>query len=407
MTTHKPVSYWVIYSLFLLVIVALAGFTMRMMPLLSIPGLNYEYLLHAHSHLAFLGWVYNALFIGLVWAFIPHDKKLLSKYNTLFWITQAITVIMFIAFLIDGYQIPAIVTLAAHTSVSYFFIVYFLADSKKMAAGLSGLMMKAALLCLLLSSLGPFAIPIIKANSMNPDHIKMAVNFYLHFQYNGWFVFGILAILFKHFPENVTTSPQLKWSSALLLAGIIPSYFLSIQWMGLPSWISYTAGLAGLMQFIGALFFGLQLWRSRQDWQNLFSAGMDKWVLFGVLVFVIKYLFLILSIFPVMYEMVFHSRNIMIAYLHWHFLGFVTLLLLIIFTRSEWLSFHVRMFHIGIGIFITGFLLQEIYLFTQPVLAGLGIFLPEVHLEILLMAALLLLVGVGLILAATAKGGSE
>jgi hypothetical protein len=63
--TVKPVYYWVIFTLLLLAVVALAGFVMRLMPLVSIPGLNYEYLLHAHSHLAFLGWAYNALFAGL------------------------------------------------------------------------------------------------------------------------------------------------------------------------------------------------------------------------------------------------------------------------------------------------------------------------------------------------------
>lgn len=105
-----------------------------------------------------------------------------------------------------------------------------------------------------------------------------------------------------------------------------------------------------------------------------------------------------LSVFPVIYEMVFHSRNVMIAYLHWHFLGFITLSILTVFGREGWLSSNGSLFHSGLVIFISGFLIQEIYLFTQGVLSRLGMILIEMQLEILLLAAILLLTGAGLLL---------
>ena len=187
----KVTASWVIYTLGLLVLVTLAGFILRLFPFGVLSGINYENLVHAHSHLAFLGWAYNALFLGLVWTFIPKEGNLLSKYHTLFWITQVATLSMFVAFLLDGYQAPAIIALTLHTVTAYVFIVYFLKDSKTQpVVTLADWMMKGAFACLFISTLGPFAIPIIQTQSMNADHIKMAVNFYLHFQYNGWFVFG-------------------------------------------------------------------------------------------------------------------------------------------------------------------------------------------------------------------------
>ncbi len=398
MTPIKAVNYWVTYSLLLLVVVALAGFMMRLLPLVPIPILNYQNLLHAHSHLAFLGWVYNALYAGLVWAFIPPEKQLFSKYNTLFWITQVITIGMFTAFITDGYHTPAVVTLSAHTLVSYVFMIYFLRDSKNTTAGLAGLMMKAALFCLFLSSLGPLAIPVITANAMNADYIKLAINFYLHFQYNGWFVFGILALIIKLLPESSPGNKLMVWGCAFLLIGVFPSYFLSVQWVGLPIWIRWIAGLAGTVQFIGAFIFGWRLLGSLSQWRNFFTPVLDNVLLFGVMVFVIKYLLLMLSIFPEMYEMVFQSRNIMIAYLHWHFLGFVTLTLLTLFGSKGYLPLNTSLFRTGMAIFIAGFLLQETYLFTYQKLVWLGVSLPEVHFETLLLASILLLAGTAVIL---------
>jgi len=388
----------VIYTLALLVIMTSAGFIMRLVPFALVPGVNYEYLLHAHSHLAFLGWVYNALFIGLVRTFIPNHNKPLSKYNTLFWITQAVTICMFIAFIYDGYQSPAIASLALHTVLTYVFIIYFLNDSKKYAGSLPGWMMKCALFCLFISSLGPFAIPVIKAHSLNVDNIKLAINYYLHFQYNGWFVFGLLAIIFKCLSEKVTKEPLFRWGSVLLLIGVFPAYFLSIQWVGLPQWLSRLAGLAGILQFIGAFLVWWILLQRRDQWRDSFKHGLYKWLLLGFTIFVINCLFQMLSVFPVIYEMVFHSRNVMIAYLHWHFLGFITLSILTVFGREGWLSSNGSLFHSGLVIFISGFLIQEIYLFTQGVLSRLGIIVIEMQLETLLLAAILLLTGAVLLL---------
>ena len=394
----RPISYWVIYTLVLLVIVTSAGFIMRLVPFALVPGVKYEYLLHAHSHLAFLGWAYNALFLGLFWTFVPNHNQLLSKYNTLFWITQAVTFCMFIVFLYDGYQLPAITTLALHTVMTYVFMIYFLHDSKKNAVSLPGWMMKSALFCLFISSLGPFAIPVIKAHSMNVDHIKLAVNFYLHFQYNGWFVFGLLAIIFKCLPEKLTKEPLLRWGSLLLLIGVVPAYFLSIQWVGLPSWLSRLAGLAGILQFLGAFSVLWVLYRRLDQWKSSFIHGLYRWLLLGFTIFVVKWMFQMLSVFPVVYEMVFHSRNVMIAYLHWHFLGFITLSIFIILGKEGWLLAYEKLFRSGLIIFISGFLVQEVYLFTQGILSRFDIIIIAMQFEILLLAAILLLAGAGLLL---------
>ncbi len=390
---NNQINKWLLFSLSMLVVVALCGLIMRTLPMVSFGGLNYEFLLHAHSHLAFLGWIYNALFAGIIRCFIPtDDQKTLSKYNTLFWITQAVTVWMFVAFLVDGYHTPAIIGLSIHTLLTYVFIAYLFSDTRRGQSGLSIFLLRIALITLLLSTLGPLAIPIIKANSINPDYIKLAVNYYLHFQYNGWFVFGVLAIVFKQLPTSLTTNRTLAIGVWLLL-GIIPTYFLSIQWIGLWGWIKVLSTVAATVQFIGAVLIGYQFFHFKEQWQNRFGEGIGHWLLFGFSVLVVKCLFLLLSAAPVVYEWVFHNRNIMIAYLHWHFLGFVTLEILVLFGSANWLDPYLRLYRWGFRIFVFGFIIQETYLFAQPVLARLGISLAEIHLELLWFASMLLFVG--------------
>ena len=95
----------------------------------------------------------------------------------------------------------------------------------------------------------------------------------------------------------------------------------------------------------------------------------------------------------------------MIAYLHWHFLGFITLSILIVFGKEGWLTSNGSLFHSGLVIFISGFLIQEMYLFTQGVLSRFGIIVIEMQLEILLVAAVLLLTGAVLLLITAISNG--
>ena len=383
--------HWVTYTIGLLVITSLAGFIMRLMPLVPVPSLNFEYLLHGHSHLAFLAWVYNALFIGLFYAFLSKQTNLLRKYQTLFWITQISTVGMFIAFILDGYQLPAITMLAIHTFMTYLFVIYFLIDSKGTTPALSGNILKWAFTWLFISSLGPMAIPIIQNTTANASHMKLAVNFYLHFQYNGWFVFGILAIIVKNLPETVRNRSLFYICYLLLLISIIPAYFFSIQWISLQPWLYWMAGVAGLVQFLGVSGIGWILYLNRQQWNSSFGKGLSKWILLAWVIFMLKCLFQALSVIPVIYQMVFHSRNVMIAYLHWHFLGFVSLSLIVILARK--IPNPGRLFTGGLALFFFGFLIQELYLFAQGILSRFGIIFMDRQFEILLLSALMLFLG--------------
>lgn len=61
-------------SLFFLTVIALLGVFLRLYPFLGLP-LEYEHLLHAHSHTAFQGWIYTAMMLLLANLFLSKKKS--------------------------------------------------------------------------------------------------------------------------------------------------------------------------------------------------------------------------------------------------------------------------------------------------------------------------------------------
>src|SRR5699024_5200931 len=77
-------------------VAALLGLFMRYVYVgtINIP-FKYSYLIHAHSHIAILGWVYLSLYSLFISGFLPTWYR---KYKRLFWITQISIVVMLFSF---------------------------------------------------------------------------------------------------------------------------------------------------------------------------------------------------------------------------------------------------------------------------------------------------------------------
>ena len=61
---------WIKIALTYLVIIALIGTYMRLNFVIPLGAFNYEFILHSHSHVAILGWVYSAFYVGLIYSFL-------------------------------------------------------------------------------------------------------------------------------------------------------------------------------------------------------------------------------------------------------------------------------------------------------------------------------------------------
>ena len=155
---------WIKTSVIYLVIVALMGVLLRLMFFAPVSGINFKNILHAHSHVALLGWLYSAFFAALVYYFLPVEKANHKKYKKLFWITQIAVLGMLLSFPVQGYGAVSIAFSTMHIIASYFFIYYFLKDYKKSnnlainpaKHSISASFIKASLFFMALSSLGPW-----------------------------------------------------------------------------------------------------------------------------------------------------------------------------------------------------------------------------------------------------------
>src|SRR5688572_3400607 len=98
------------------------GLLLRMQLALPIHGITFSFLLHGHSHVMFLGWVFNVFLIAYVTEFTEGDQK---TFKLIFWILQALVAGMLISFPLQGYGLVSIILSTLHTLLVFVFIAVF------------------------------------------------------------------------------------------------------------------------------------------------------------------------------------------------------------------------------------------------------------------------------------------
>src|ERR1700681_3055010 len=77
-TSFQTIKRWATLSLLNFVIVSFASVLRRYKIAFRLPLINYEYLLNAHSHFAFAGWISMALFTAFVYI-LPENRATVKK----------------------------------------------------------------------------------------------------------------------------------------------------------------------------------------------------------------------------------------------------------------------------------------------------------------------------------------
>ena len=195
---------WVLLSFLNFFIAALFGLILRAAFVWEIGWMDYRNLLHGHSHVAMLGWIYLAIY-ALFWRrFLPETKRNKKFYSLLFWFTQITVIGMMISFPLQGYAAISISFSSLHILASYVFCYRIWKDHEIKNPAVKKLFY-ASLVLLILSTLGVWLLgPLAVSGGRNTALYQVAIQFYLHFQFHGWFTFAILALL-------LSTIFQHKW----------------------------------------------------------------------------------------------------------------------------------------------------------------------------------------------------
>ena len=376
-------------SLVNLVLVAVVGLVLRTLPFLPDVGIVYKNVLHGHSHFAFGGWVMPVLF-GL---FLRHFPGLSAKVPYHHW--RNIAVLMFVSaygmllsFPVQGYQAVSI-TFSTLSLISGFYWIGVLYKPMKEEAGSASIsFLRWGLLYFVLSSIGPFATgPLIAMGKQGAPVYFDSIYFYLHFQYNGFFTFLVMALLFRKLEQE----KKLRYGKTffrLMNAAVLPTYALSILWHPHAFVWNFIGGIAAVVQLVALWYLAIEL-------KPVLKTFLTPFYTLAAVAFVLKLVLQVASAFPAIAAMAFENRNFIIAYLHLVLLGFVSA-----FTFA-WLfeSARVRQYANSFWLFFLSWLMMEVILVAQAALAVENIEFPLVR-EALLVVTVFLFAGVFSILSA-------
>ncbi len=385
---------WLRISLFNLLVVACLGFILRYKIAFSLPFIDQKYLLHAHSHFAFTGWITQAL-MALMVAWISEQKKidLFPRYRWLLYANLFTAYGMLFSFPFQGYGFFSILFSNLSIFTSWVFTVYFWKDLNRLPEkNVSTYWFKAALLFNALSALGTFVLAGMMANKIiHQNWYLAAIYFFLHFQYNGWFFFACMGLFIDKFILLYAAEKMMKCIFWLFAAACLPAFFLSALWLPMPLWLYLIVIISAVSQIVGWILLVRILVKQKE--KLLASLTIHaKWLLtLSALALTVKLILQLGSTIPALSTLAYGYRPIVIAYLHLILLGVFTLFLLGYIMNENMLPLNRKLI-LGIIVFTSGILFNELLLLIQGVAAISYVPIPFIN-ELLLLAAGILFTG--------------
>ncbi len=351
-------------------VIALLGVLMRLFQVIDI-SINYKYILHSHSHIALLGWVYTGL-TTLIYKLYLIDKPIDKKCKLLFWSTQVTIIGMLLTFPFIGYAIPSIIFSTLFLIVSYWFTYLFLMHTSiKQKKTYSYKLIRASLWFMVLSSIGPWTLGVIMNTLGSASSLyRNAIYFYLHFQYNGWFIIALFGVLFFVFEKYSIYIPKKIFNIFFYLftLGVILTFALSVLWMKPYPVFYILAGVGGLFQIVA---FGVLFRKILQNKEKLKSSlSKIEGVLLKTvaLLIIVKLIFQVLGAFPIIAEIISSNIDFVIGYLHWVFLGVVSISIFAFLNHFKLLVISKNKY----TIYLIGFILTESLLIYKGSVNWLG-----------------------------------
>ncbi|MBF2708130.1 hypothetical protein [Flavobacterium soyangense] len=391
------IKFWLKLSLLNLCIVASLGVLMRYKIGFEFPHFEQKYLQHSHSHFAFVGWITHTLMVLMVYYL---ESKIVdfqgSKYKKIIVANLICAYGMLVFFFIQGYGFFSIAFSTASIMVFCVFGYQFVQDLKLLDDDLlSKSWFKAAIFFNIMSSFGTFYLAYMMVSKKFVEDLYLSsIYYYLHFQYNGWFFFACMGLIFGFLNLRKSEHPFYETTYKLFALSCVPAYLLSILWLDLPIWLYVITVLAALIQVFTWFKFLLVIFKERRNLLEDYSPLFRYILLFVSFALSVKLLLQLGSTVPFISQLAFGFRPIVVAYLHLVFLAIITLFLLFYIYANHLFIISKRIKY-GVLLFSIGVLLNEIVLAVQGIASLSYIIIPFVN-TMLFVVAIILLLGMGL-----------
>ncbi|MGO2101510.1 MAG: hypothetical protein ACTH3E_00525 [Psychroflexus halocasei] len=377
-------------------IAALIGLFLRFLFIADVE-VDFKYFLHAHSHVALMGWVYLAMLVLMRFCFFDLRKNK-KHYKSIYVFTLMTVLGMLFSFPFQGYAAVSITFSTLFLFASYwfywFFIKYTLKDKKQLQ---SYRILKYALIYMLISSIGPWAVGGVMATlGSGSVWYRIAIYFYLHFQYNAWIILGLIGI-FVYILENKGVLIEKKSIKVFLMyfnSGLILTFFLSILFIE-PHGIFYVISIAGgALQLMSLFYVKEAIPDLKTKIKKIFShleITVLKWV---SILLLIKFIMQFFAGFKPVADLITNYKNLTIGFLHWTFLGVITLFLFVLLSYFKVIKINKAVIYF----YVLGFALTEALIFWRPIsfIFNLDFSIPQYML--LFIASFLLVIGILIIM---------
>ncbi|WP_026810150.1 hypothetical protein [Arenibacter latericius] len=385
-------------SLGYFLLAALLGVLLRTFVVAPMPiPMDYRYIVHTHSHIALLGWVYIALTSLLYYMFL-RKQELKRKYKRIFWFTQLCLLGMLVTFPFQGYALFSIIFSTLFLIASYWFTGFFLKNVSKSVKDTNAYRCIAVSLWFMVgSSVGPWALgPIMTL--LGPESIwyRLAIYFYLHFQYNGWMILALIG-LFIHIMElhgvkmSSKTFKIFFWNAVL---GIILSVFLSALWTGPHLLLYLLGGMGAILQLIALVVLVWFCYKKRSGLKSVLTKMQYGMLILVAVLLCAKMMLQLLSTFPYFANLAATILDFTVGYLHWTFLGVISLGLFFVLEYFRM----IKLTRVSYAIYLMGFVFTETLIFYKGMAAWLRWPLVDGYLKYLAIGSVLIPIAILLIL---------
>ena len=187
----SDIKTWVRICIFNLMIVAVLGSLMRFKIAFEFPFFVQKNLLHSHSHFALFGWISFILMILIANNLGDTISEKDTKQFRIIFIGSLICAYgMLISFALQGYGLFSIFFSTLSILLSFTFGGLYYKTTRSLENTVSRKWFLAAIVFNIISAVGICYLSYMMASKNYDQHLYLAsVYWYLHFQYNGWFLF--------------------------------------------------------------------------------------------------------------------------------------------------------------------------------------------------------------------------
>jgi len=382
-------KHWIVICFINFFIAALMGLLLRWMYVAPIEGVNFQFLMHGHSHVAMLGWVYMMLYCQIFYSFIPEKAQEKPIYNKLFWVTEIAVIGMMIDFPAQGYAFASILFSTLHIFCSYWFCYLIWKDAKP-ATLPQRKMLRTALFFMLLSTVGVWCLgPAVGLLGKASAFYQIAIQFFLHFQFNGWFLFAVLALFFKQ-AKLVFDEKKFSLIYNLFVFSTVLTLALPVSWYLSNPIFHWINAIGVVLQLISAVLFIQHIKPQLTVFFSNLSVLVKTVYGFALFSLALKIIIQLVVLVPELAQVSHQIRNFVIGYIHLTMLGIITGFLFGFAFQNIFLNPKNVIQKWGMNLFLLGFVATEILLFLQ----GIWLFLnkgsfPDYYLNLFLVSIFL------------------